>query len=202
MVTQTLTIFPFNSNSAFYQFEGLCDHYLLQLCDSVDELSVTADFSSTTLSSARVGLRYRDSSVVSSETGQVILNDLTLVATRGNIEVYNNGFVVVRENGVNRITLQLEGNITVIHTYGGNERSIRVLVTEGLSFGGTDVPTPVSVCGLCGDTDGTLLQTDLLTTADITNREQIQTFIDSYAVVAAEQFLRGQTRECSKYPNQ
>lgn len=199
MVTETLIISPFNSNGNFYQFEGLCDHYLLRLCDTTDELSVTADFLSTTLDGARVGLRYRENSVVSTETGQLMINNISLIATTsGGEEVYSNGFVVSRESGVNRITMQLVGNITVIHTYGGSDRSIRVVITEGLSFGGTDVPSPVSVCGLCGSMDGTLLQADLLTVTDINNREQIDALIEGYVVVAAEQFLRGQRRECSK----
>ena len=199
MVTETLIISPFNRND-FYQFEGLCDHYLLRLCDAMDELSVTADFPSATLGSARVGLRYRESSVVSTETGELILNNLSLLTTIGGEEIYSNGFVVSRGSGVNRITMQLEGNITVVHMYGGDDRSIQVVVTEGLSFGGTDVPSLVSVCGLCGNMDGTLLQADLMTVADINNVEQIGAFIESYVVVATEQFLRGQRRECSKCP--
>ena len=198
VVMETLTISPFGSDGGFYQFEGSCDHYLLRLCDTTDELSVTADFTSSSLDSARVGLRYRDSSVVSTETGEVVLNNLSLTDASGGSEIYDNGFVVSRGSAVNHITLQLEGNITVVHMYGGSGRSIQVVVTEGLSFGGTDVPSPIFLCGLCGTIDGTLLQANLLTVAEIDNREEIEAFIQSFAVVAAEQFLRGQRRECSK----
>ena len=200
VVTETLIISPFNSNGGFYQFQGLCDHYLLRLCDTTDELSVTADFPSTSLGSARVGLRYRDGSIVSTETGEVIVYNISLIETSGGQEIYSNGFVVSRGNEVNRITMTLEGNITVIHMYGGSDRSIQVVVTDGLSFGGTDVPSLVSVCGLCGGTDGTLLGADLMAVVDITSGEEIGAFIQSYVVVASEQFLRGQRRECSKSP--
>ena len=202
VVTETLTISPFSSGSDSYQFQGLCDHYLLRLCDTTNELSVTADFTSTSIASARVGLRYRQSSIVSTETGQILLSNLSLLAITGQEELYNNGLVVSRESGLNHITLQLVGNISVIHTYRGSHRSIQVLLTEDVSFGGTDVPIPLSVCGLCGSENGALLGADLLTTADINNMGQIESFIEGYTVVASEQFLRGQRRECSEFSNQ
>ena len=160
-----------------------------------------ADFISDALDSARVGLRYGNSSVVSTETGNLVIKNLLLIETVGNSEIYTNGITILRESGINLIVLlQTTGNITIIHKYEDDDRFIQVRVTENLSFGGhdTDVPSPVSVCGLCGNIDGTLLHSDLLTVANITNQEHIALFTESYSVEASEQFLRGQRRECSK----
>ena len=196
-ITETLGIFPFNSNNS-YQFQGLCDHYLLQSCDSLDDVSVTTDFISNHLSSARVGIRYGDSSVISTETGDVVFNNLSFIRRDGNAQIYSNGFTVYREDGTNRILLQLTGTITVLHKYAGDSRSVQVAVSDNLSFGETDVPSVRTVCGLCGNIDGNLLQADLLTITDITNQEQIAEFIRGYAVEASKQFLRDQRRECGK----
>ena len=192
-IPETLTISPFGTNDS-YQFEGSCDHYLLRLCDGLNDMSVVVDFVSDTLDGARVGLQYDDSSVVSTETGDLVIRNLTLIEVKENTEFYTNGIIIYRESGINRIVVQATGNITIIHNYAGDNRSIQV---RYLSFGrtDTDVPTPVSVCGLCGNIDGTLLYSDLLTVAD---QEQLALFIDSYTVEASEQFLRGQRRKCSK----
>ena len=195
-ITESLTIIPFNRDD-FYSFQKSCEHYLLRSCSGSEELSVTVDFLSNDISSGRVGLRYGDSSVISSEMGDVVFNNLNFIQDDGDAQIFTNGFIFYRESGKNRIVFRMTGNITVIHKYRGQDRSMAVTVTDKFALVGTDVSS-TDICGLCGNSNGTLLQLDLLTETDIDDQTQVNGFIDSYAVETTEQYLRGQRIECSK----
>ena len=193
-MTESLTIIPFNRDDS-YSFQKPCEHYFIRSCDGTEELSVTVDYLSNDFSSGRVGLRYEDSSVISTETGDVVFNNLRFIQDDGDAQIFTNGFIFYRESGQNRIVLRMTGNITVIHKYRGQDRSMTVVVTDNFSHIDTALK---AICGLCGNTNGTLLQLDHLTVADIEDQAQVDDFIDSYAVETTQQYLRAQRVECSK----
>ena len=196
-VTDSLAIFPFDSND-FYAFAGSCDHYLLRPCtEGISDISVTVDFLTKDLSSGRVGLRYGDSSIISTETGEVIVENLNFLRVDGGADVYENGFFVYRETGLNRIEFHRTGIIAFLHTYRGPNRLIQVTITDDVSFSATD-DASTRACGLCGNSDGTLLQADLVTVTNIKDQLQVMQFVEGYTVEASEQYLRGQRRECGK----
>ena len=187
-ITETLNVFPFNRNN-FYSFQGTCDHYLLRSCnDRLSNVSVTADFVSSNIGSARVGIQYGDGSIISTETGSVEFKNLNFIRQDGDAQIYSNGFVLYRENEMNRIVV---GPTAVTHRFRGADRSIQLAVSNSAAS--------MDTCGLCGTIDGTLLKNDLQTVTDIWDQTQVGDFVESYVVEPSKQSLRGQRRECGNY---
>lgn len=184
-ITETLNVFPFNSNN-FFSFRGTCDHYLLRSCDDrLSNVSVTVDFLSNNIGSARVGVQYGDSSIISTATGNVVFKNLIFIRQDGNAQIYSNGFVLYRENGMNRIVI---GPTAVTHRFSGVDRSIQLAVSNSAAS--------MATCGLCGTIDGTLLKDDLQRVTDIRDQIQMADFIEGKVVEPSKQYLRGQRREC------
>lgn len=190
-ITETLNVFPFNSNN-FYSFQRTCDHYLLRSCDDrLSNVSVTADFLSSNIGSGRVGIQYGNGSIISTETGIVLFNNLNFIRQDGDAQIYSNGFVLYRENGINRIVI---GTIAVTHRFRGADRSIQLAVSNSAAYSAS-----TATCGLCGTIDGTLLKNDLKTAIDIQDQTQVADFVEGYVVEPSKQYLRGQRRECGNY---
>lgn len=191
VITEPLLISPFDTPSS-YMFRGSCDHYLLRACTGLEDFSITVDFTSPDLSSGRVGMRYGERSIVSTETGEVIVRNVDSVRTEGDAEIYDDRLYVYRENDSNRIEFHMTGIISILHVYDGSGIFIRVTVTDNF---------PITTCGLCGNRNGTLLHANLLTVASIDKVDEVTDFVNSYVVEPSQQYLRGQRRECGEYIN-
>lgn len=173
-------------------FRGSCDHYLLRACTGLEDFSIAVDFTANDLSSGRIGMRYGERSIVSTETGEIIVRNVDSVRTEGDAEVYDDKLYVYRENDSNRIEFHMTGIISILHVYDGSNNYFQVTVTDNF---------PITTCGLCGNRNGTLLHANLLTVAKIENAAEVAEFANSYLVEPSQQYLRGQRRECGEYIN-
>ena len=186
-IASPFRVTPFNSSSS-YTFSSSCDHYLLYSCSERDNVSVSVNYLPGNESSATIGLRYGELTIISTETGEVVVhNSRSFLQLSDNIEVYNNHILVFKQNESNRIEFRSnEGRIEVFHAYSVND--ISVAVTGKFSM---------AICGLCGR-NGSLIHADLETVANINIPSEVTEFSNSYLVEPSKQYLRGQQKECGK----
>ena len=186
-ITSPFQVTPFNSSSS-YTFNSSCDHYLLYSCFEKDNFSLSVNYLPGNESSVSVGLRSGELTVISTETGKVVVhNSRNFFQLSGNVEVYNNHILVYRQNESNRIEFRSNnGRIEVFHGYSVNDFS--VAVTSRFSM---------ATCGLCGG-NGSLIHADLETVANINIPSEVTEFSNSYLVDPSKQYLRGQQKGCGK----
>ena len=166
-----------------YNFHGICEHILAKPCNGTKFL-VVADFLSHDLSTGRVGLQVPEGTLIIDENLNHIPQGLTIVGTNE----YTGGVIVtieVTNSTVTKVTVALRsGDVSIERT----STSVAIYVRPD-----------IELCGLCGNTNGTLVSFDGNRLTDLMNQTKVNAFANSWQRQPYQQVLREDRRECGKY---
>ena len=190
LIEEPLKVSPFHtpgqSMRPMYNFHGICEHILTKPCNGT-KFAVVADFLSRDLSTGRVGLQVPEGTLIIDEDLNHIPQGLTIVSMNGQLE-YTGGVIVTREftnSTVTKVTMALRsGDVSV------ERRSTSVSIY---------VRQDNELCGLCGNTNGTLVSSDGNRLTDLMNQTKVNAFANSWQRQPYQQVLREDRRECGKY---
>ena len=169
-----------------YNFHGICEHVLAKPCNGT-KFAVVADFLSRDLSTGRVGLQVPKGTLIIDENLNRIPQGLTIVGTNSHFE-YTGGVIVTTEitnNAITKVAVSLQsGDVTIERT----STSVAIYVRPD-----------IELCGLCGNTNGTLVSSDGNYLTDLINQTKVNAFANSWQRQPYQQVLREDRRECGKY---
>ena len=184
IVSEPLMVSPFVIPER-YNFMGTCEHTLVTSCSSAVDFAVTVDFLATDLANGRIGVRYMNRRFIYQEDGTVDTGGEEPIGQVGDTREYADQVF---------ITQNADGTILDFQTVG-----VQVIVANNQFLVNVADSTVLGeTCGLCGNSDGTLLFSDRTTIANIMNTTQVMAFANSWLVPARDQFLRGIRRECGE----
>lgn len=192
-----MIVVPFpnsQSNPMPYNYDGTCEHVLLQQCSLKHEFTINAEHNLNDLSISRLAVRLNNSYIV------VNANDLTYTTT---------GFVMAESIAYNSKLYDESVKVTFSNDTSFFEINIlslgivvELLLTDAndsVTLNATSYNGVSNICGLCGTIEGVLLYSDKVTPLNTRNSKLIQDFSRSWLVNPEDRITGASRPECSKF---